>query len=93
MILGIVKGTVYSTINHPFYDHRRLLLVDLVDPRWNETGGYLIAIDSVDAGIGDRVLMIDEGNSARQIVDDAGAPLRSIIIGIVDEVHIPDGSD
>ena len=88
MILGIVKGTVYSTINHPFYDGRRLLLVDLVNPNGSETGGYLIAIDSVDAGVGDRVLMIDEGNSARQIVDDPQAPLRSIIIGIVDEVQV-----
>ncbi len=90
MILGVVKGTVYSTINHPFYDSRRLLLVDLVNPDWKETGGYLIAIDSVDAGVGDRVLMIDEGNSARQIVDDPEAPLRSIIIGIVDQVHLSD---
>jgi ethanolamine utilization protein EutN len=88
VILGIVRGTVYSTINHPFYDRRRLLLVDLVDPNGSETGGYLIAIDSVDAGVGDRVLMIDEGNSARQIVDDPQAPLRSIIIGIVDEVQV-----
>ncbi len=88
MILGIVKGTVYSTINHPFYDSRRLLLVDLVNPNGSETGGYLIAIDSVDAGVGDRVLMIDEGNSARQIVDDPQAPLRSIIIGIVDDVQV-----
>jgi len=88
VILGIVKGTVYSTINHPFYDSRRLLLVDLVNPNGSETGGYLIAIDSVDAGVGDRVLMIDEGNSARQIVDDPQAPLRSIIIGIVDDVQV-----
>lgn len=90
MILGIVKGTVYSTINHPFYDNRRLLLVDRVGPDWSETGKYLIAIDSVDAGAGDRVLMIDEGNSARQVVDDPVAPLRSVVIGIVDEVRRSD---
>ena len=88
MILGIVKGTVYSTINHSFYDNRRLLLVDRINPDGSEEGGYLIAVDSVDAGVGDRVLMIDEGNSARQVVDDDNAPIRSIIIGIVDEIRM-----
>jgi len=49
--------------------------------------GYLIAIDSgVGAGVGQRVLVIDEGNSARQVVSDPKAPLRSIIVGIVDRV-------
>ncbi|MCK4548064.1 MAG: EutN/CcmL family microcompartment protein [Candidatus Eisenbacteria sp.] len=87
MILGMVRGTVYSTINHPFYDNRRLLLVDRIRPDGSEEGGYLLAIDSVDAGVGDLVLMIDEGNSARQIVDEDNAPIRSIIIGIVDEIQ------
>ena len=50
-------------------------------------GGYLVAIDGgVNAGLGERVLVIDEGNSARQVVADANAPLRSIIVGIVDRV-------
>jgi microcompartment protein CcmK/EutM len=88
LILGIVKGNVYSTINHSFYENRRLLLVDRINPDGSEEGGYLIAVDSVDAGVGDRVLMIDEGNSARQIVDEDNAPIRSIIIGIVDEIRV-----
>jgi microcompartment protein CcmK/EutM len=50
-------------------------------------GGYLIAIDGgVHAGVGERVLVIDEGNSARQIVGDPDAPLRSIIVGIIDRI-------
>jgi microcompartment protein CcmK/EutM len=81
MILGTVRGNIVSTINHPFYTAKRLMLVE------KETGGYVIAIDSVDAGVGERVLVIDEGNSARQIVADPMAPLRSIIVGIVDEVY------
>ena len=88
MILAKVCGSIDSTIHHPFYDNKRLLVVDRLDLSQQSTGGYLIAIDSVDAGMGETVLVIDEGNSARQIVDDPNAPLRSIIIGIIDDVQI-----
>lgn len=88
MILGVVRGRLYSTINHPFYDQRRLLLVDRITPEGLTDGGYLIAVDSVGAGAGETVLMIDEGNSARQVFDDRAAPVRSAIIGIVDEIQL-----
>ncbi|MCD6117790.1 EutN/CcmL family microcompartment protein [bacterium] len=88
MILGQACGVIYSTINHPFYDTRRLLIVDRLDPKGRPTGKYLIAVDTVDAGNGEIVLVIDEGNSARQIVDDSNAPIRSIIVGIVDHISI-----
>jgi len=87
MILGKVAGSIYSTINHDFYNNRKLLLVDKLDADQKPTGNYLIAVDSVGAGAGETVLVIDEGNSARQIVNDNQAPLRSIIIGIVDQVN------
>ncbi len=86
MILARVTGNIYSTINHPFYDRRKLLVLDKLDPQGKPTGDYIIAVDSVGAGAGETVLVIDEGNSARQIVEDSSAPIRSIIIGIVDEV-------
>ncbi|NQV15175.1 EutN/CcmL family microcompartment protein [bacterium] len=89
MILGKVCGTIHSTINHPFYDNQRLLVVDKLDAYQKPTGEYLICIDRVDAGVGETVLMLDEGNGARQIVADSNAPLRSVIVGIVDEVHLP----
>ncbi|MFQ5412413.1 MAG: EutN/CcmL family microcompartment protein [Phycisphaerae bacterium] len=89
MILGVVQGSIYSTINHPFYDGHRLLVVDRTDGDWNPTGKYLIAIDSVDAGVGDRVLILDEGNGARQVLDDPSGPVRSVIVGIVDAVELP----
>jgi ethanolamine utilization protein EutN len=87
MILGTVRGNIVSTINHPFYDGKKMLIVEKEDFA-GKPGGYLIAIDGgVGAGVGERVLVIDEGNSARQVVkDDKDAPLRSIIIGIVDRV-------
>lgn len=86
MILGTVRGNIVSTIHHPFYDGKKLLIVEKEDFA-GKPGGYLIAIDGgVGAGVGERVLVIDEGNSARQVVKDKDAPLRSIIIGIVDRV-------
>ena len=86
MILGTVRGNIVSTINHPFYTGKKMLIVEKEDFA-GKPGGYLIAIDGgVGAGVGERVLVIDEGNSARQVVKDKDAPLRSIIIGIVDRV-------
>ncbi|MDZ7331680.1 MAG: EutN/CcmL family microcompartment protein [candidate division KSB1 bacterium] len=88
MIIGKVAGEIYSTINHSFYDQKKLLIVDKLDLTGTPTGDYLIAVDSVDAGLGETVLVIDEGNSARQVVSDPNAPIRSIIIGIIDAVRI-----
>ncbi|MBN2602059.1 MAG: EutN/CcmL family microcompartment protein [Candidatus Marinimicrobia bacterium] len=88
MILGRVCGSIVSTINHEFYENKRLLIVDRLAIDGSATGNYLIAVDSVGAGAGETVLIIDEGNSARQIVEDSAAPLRSIIVGIVDQTII-----
>ncbi len=88
MILGRVCGSIVSTINHKFYDNKRLLIVDRLTIEGEPSGKYIIAIDSVGAGAGETVLIIDEGNSARQIVEDETAPLRSIIVGIVDQTEI-----
>ncbi len=87
MILGRVSGSLYSTINHAYYDGMRILLVDLITPEGKTTGDYLFAIDTVGAGAGEKVLIIDEGNSARQILDSEDGPVRSVIIGIVDAVE------
>ena len=86
MIVGIVSGEVYSTINHPFYDGRKLLIVERTDPAGAKTGAYLIAVDTVGAGPGQTVLVLDEGNGARQVVGSTDAPVRSVIVGIVDHV-------
>lgn len=88
MKVGRVAGTVVSTISHPIYDGRRLLLCDMLDAEGADTGGYLICVDTVGAGAGETVLIIDEGNSARQVVGDLKAPIRAVIVGIVDELIV-----
>ena len=87
MKLGRVVGTVVSTINAPDFDNRTLLLCDLLDPAGRPSGGYLIAVDTVGAGAGEMVLILDEGNSARQVLSAPGAPIRTVIVGIVDAVE------
>ena len=86
MKIGRVVGTVVSTINAPAFDGRTLLLCDLLDPSGAAAGGYLIAVDTVGAGAGQTVLILDEGNSARQILGVPGAPIRTLVVGIVDEL-------
>ncbi len=88
MQLGRVAGTVVSTINHPTYDGRRLLMCNLLDSEGVDTGGYLICVDTVGAGSGETVLILDEGNGARQVVGDPNGPIRAVVVGIVDEVII-----
>jgi ethanolamine utilization protein EutN len=87
MIVGRVAGSVTSTIGHPFYAGKKLLLVERETPAGQLTGDYLIAIDTVGAGPGERVLVLDEGTGARQVVGSPTAPVRSVIVGIVDAVE------
>jgi ethanolamine utilization protein EutN len=88
MYIGKVIGTVVATIKISHLEGRKLLLVDQVDLRGQETGYYDIAVDVAQAGPGDTVLVIDEGNGARQILGlDPGA-VRAVIVGVVDEVMV-----
>jgi ethanolamine utilization protein EutN len=87
MILGRVCGTVVSTVQHPFYQGKKQLIVRACTPDGAFDGDrYVVAVDLVGAGVGETVLVEDEGNSARQLLDAKDAPVRSVIVGIVDEV-------
>ncbi len=89
MKLGIVTGSVTATIKHPVYEGHRLLLMHPADPGGKIIGEGIICLDMAQAGPGDRVLYIDEGNSARMILGDSAAPVRTVIVGIVDAVDAP----
>ncbi len=86
MILARVAGRITSTIHHRDMARRTLLLCRAVDPEGRPTGGYVIAIDTVGAGAGETVLVLDEGNGARQVLGVPGMPVRSVVVGIVDDV-------
>jgi microcompartment protein CcmK/EutM len=88
MYIGKVIGTVVSTIKISHLEGRNLLLVNQLDLGGGETNAYDIAVDVVQAGPGDTVMVIDEGNGARQILGlDPGA-IRAVIVGIVDQVAL-----
>ena len=86
MKVGRVVGTVVSTINAPVFDGRRLLLCDLLDASGRPDGGYLICVDTVGSGSGEAVLIVDEGNSARQVIGVDPAPVRAVVVGVIDQL-------
>ena len=88
MILGRITGSVVSTIHHRIIENRRLLLAERLDEKGKPTGGYVLALDAVGAGYGETVIIIDEGNGARQILEDDTAPIRAVVVGVVDELEV-----
>jgi microcompartment protein CcmK/EutM len=87
MKVGKVAGTVISTINIPLLDEHRLLLCDVEDVE-GKRSGYTIAVDVVDAGVGDTVLILDEGSSARQLLGLDHGAIRAVVVGIVDQLVV-----
>jgi microcompartment protein CcmK/EutM len=88
MYVGKVIGTIVSTIKISHLEGRKLLLVNQLDLGGGETGAYDIAVDVVQAGPGDTVLVIDEGNGARQILGIDPGAIRAVIVGVVDQVAL-----
>jgi microcompartment protein CcmK/EutM len=86
--IGRVAGTVVATICSPVLEGRRLLFVDLLDPTGKPAGKDLIAVDAVGAGAGETVLILDEGNGARQVLQAPDAPVRAVVVGIIDEIEM-----
>jgi ethanolamine utilization protein EutN len=86
VILGRVVGEVVATTHHPDLDGRKLLLVQPEGPDGAPRGGRLLAVDAAQAGVGDRVIVADEGNSAAQVLGRPRGAVRTVIVGIVDEV-------
>ena len=90
MKIGRVAGTVVATICSPALEGRKLLFVDLLDLEGTETGKDLIAVDTVGAGAGETVLVLDEGNGARQVLEAPDAPIRAVIVGVIDQIEMSD---
>ncbi len=88
MKIARVTGTVVSTIHHPVRDGMRLLICQWLSPNLQPEGDYTLAIDAVGAGVDQVVLILDEGNSSRQIMLDDTAPIRTMVVGIVDSVDL-----
>lgn len=87
MTLARVEGTVVATAHHPSFDGRKLLVVQPLDEAGRAVGSSFLAVDMVQAGPGDTVLVNREGNGNRQLLKmGAQVPIRSLIVGIVDAI-------
>ena len=90
MRLCRVLGNITASVKHPAYAGRTLLVVQPLDAAGAELGDSFIAVDHAQAGPGDRVLVLTEGNGVRQILAQGDqVPIRSLVVGIVDEVDAP----
>jgi ethanolamine utilization protein EutN len=79
---------MWSTVKHPAYAGKALFVVQPIDEKGADTGASFVAVDTVQAGAGDRVIVLTEGNGVRQILKQGDiVPIRSVIVGIVDAVE------
>lgn len=87
MILGDVVGEMVATVKHDALGGRRLLVIRPVTAEGETAGKTLIALDTVGAGRGERVLVNQEGRSAADALGREGIPVRSLVVAVVDEVE------
>jgi ethanolamine utilization protein EutN len=87
MLLARIVGTVVATRKDPRLVSNKLLLARPVDPKGKVEGNYLVALDTVDAGVGETVLIVS-GSSARMAAGMKDTPVDAAIVGIVDSVDV-----
>ena len=89
MLLAKIVGTVVATRKDPRLVSNKLLVVRPIDPRGKAEGNYLVAIDTVDAAVGETVLVVS-GSSARMASGLKDCPVDAAIVGIIDDIQIND---
>lgn len=88
MLIARVIGDVVATKKHASHESRKVLLVQPLELDGTDRGNPLVALDAVDAGIGDRVLVTTEGFSAMTSVGRRQSPIDSAVIGVIDQVSL-----
>ncbi len=90
MKLGKVVGRTWATRRHDSLKPLKMMLVKEYNPVTDEYHGvpYMCLDKNIDAGVGDNVLIVDDGGPSRMILGDERAPVRGFIIGLVDDIHI-----
>jgi microcompartment protein CcmK/EutM len=89
MILAKVLGNIVATQKNQRYDNARVMLCEQMTPEGETTGHTVLALDAVDAGVGDTVLIVQEGWSASTTATGkAGAAIDSAIVGVVDRIDL-----
>src|ERR1700733_6426359 len=88
MLIGRVIGEVVATEKHASHDGRKALLVQPLTLEGADRGNAVVALDAVDAGVGDRVLLILEGFSAMTAVGRPDSPIDMAVIGVIDHLDL-----
>ena len=91
MLLAKIVGTVVATRKDPRLVSNKLLVARPIDPRGKAEGSYLVAVDTVDAGVGETVLIVS-GSSARMASGMKDCPVDAAVIGIIDEIDVAEKS-
>ena len=93
MLIARVVGTVVSTHKHERFEGAKLLLVQPTEPDGTDRGAPLLAIDSVGAGVGERVLVVQEGKAAGMALGKGpNSPVDAAIVGIIDRVDLDEAT-
>jgi ethanolamine utilization protein EutN len=93
MLIARVVGELVSTQKHASHEGLKLLLVQPLNLDGSDRGDAVVAMDAVDAGVGDRVLLATEGFSAMTCVGRPQSPIDMAVIGFIDQIELlPDVS-
>ncbi|HMD99563.1 MAG TPA: EutN/CcmL family microcompartment protein [Terriglobia bacterium] len=88
MLIGRVVGDIVATQKAPSHEGRKILMVQPLNLDGTDRGDVLLALDAVDAGVGDRVLVVTEGWSAMTAVGRPHSPIDMAVVGVVDVVTV-----
>lgn len=88
MFIARVVGDVVSTHRHEHLGEKKLQLIRRLDLDGNEEGGEVIALDVIGVGVGERVLVVQEGGAARALFNDKRVPVQAVIVGVVDHLEL-----
>lgn len=88
MLIGKIIGDVVATQKSSSHEGRKILLVQPLNLDGTDRGEPVLALDAVDAGVGDRVLVVQEGASAMMAVGRPNSPIDMAVVGVVDEVDL-----
>ncbi len=90
MFIARVVGDVVSTHRHENLGEKKLQLVRRLNLDGKEEGGEVIALDVIGVGVGERVLVVQEGGAARALFNDKRVPVQAVIVGVVDHLELSD---
>ncbi len=91
MLIARVIGELVATQKHPSHEGRKVLLVQPLNLDGSDRGDAVVALDAVDAGVGDKVLLVTEGFSAMTAVGRPQSPIDMAVIGFIDEIDLIPG--